>query len=279
MGLYRAATFITILVILCAPSLAYAQDGDDPPAIPAFGDLPAIVAPLSLTMPWQCGDCSPTSASLQPIQEEFNWLDPLSGFKWLGAQLWNRVALPVICWLLAALQAILNAASWAINNVFVAALNFIFRFFLFLILVVRSTFLHAWAFIGWVRLLLWDVWGWLVQFPEYVWAWLRLAREMLTLLGLFLVELGRMILSAAQALLYMLSMLINLLGALVLGVFQAETPEQLTGIENNIFYQMFVGTLQGIADSKLWWGWYGFIALIYARFALWIVDESGRLNQ
>lgn len=281
MDIYRTPIFITLLILLAIPSLAHAQETEPPQpptSVPAFQSIPPLIGPVSLSLPWQCGSCAPGAASLQPIEAELDWKNPFSGWSWLGAQLWNRVALPIICWMLAALQALLNAAAWAINMVFVGGVNFVWRLLVYMVYMARGTFYNFWWWVGWIRSLLWEVWRWLVQFPEYIMAWIRLAGELLGLLGELLLELGRMIISAAQALLYLLAMLVNIAGALVTAIISAEPPPQLDGIANNIFLVMFVDTIRGIADSKLWWAWQAFIALTYGRFGLWLLNETSQVN-
>lgn len=75
--------------------------------VPALATLPDLFTPnVALVAPWTCGECALAGrqqAALDPLPEPTNL-----SIEWLGAQLWNRITRPMICWLIALFQTGLN---------------------------------------------------------------------------------------------------------------------------------------------------------------------------
>lgn len=281
--MHRAAVAFILVILLMAPAPALAQG-----ATPSFEQISGILGPVRLLSPWQCGACVAGQAALErwpdpapPVSGGIFDLqiNPLYPFQWLAVQLWNNAAYPIICWMLAALQALLNALSIAINVVFVNGLNFLWRLLIALLLWLRDSFLALWSLASWGRGLLWDIWAWLLQLGLAVDAFVRVAGELLALLGGPLAALAGMIINAAQALLYLLGLFMALIPGLVTGVTNPVAPPQLALITDFFLFVWMIDTFRAIADSSLGWAWIAFIAITYLRFAMWLLDELATLNQ
>lgn len=280
MGLRCTAALALICWLWLLPGVSYAQSGDPPPPPieqpPTFESIPPLVAPVQLLLPWQCGTCA-GGGGLQPLTvPEPVWHDMGSWFNWLGAQLWNRVALPVICWMLAIAQAVLNAVATALNLFFLPLLNGLWRLLILGVLYARAMFYRLWDAFEWLRAFLWDFWGSVAGIGVLVRGLGELAGQLLSLLADLLSQLTAVLIAGFQAFAYLLGLFFTLIPGMVIAVMApGEPPVQFT---NNILVLMFRDTLQAVADSKLGWAWLAFVALVYARFGLWIVDELGQVN-
>lgn len=246
---------------------------------PSLESIADIISPITLLMPWSCGLCvvgqSPIELLAYPAPA---LLDVLYPFKWLGVWLWNEIARPVICWLLAIAQALLNGIATAFNAVLVAGVNLIWRLFVLLLLWFRDSFLALWLLLADLRLQLYGL-----QLPDLGGALGDLAAFVAgagELIMLVLVELGELALGLAEGLLYLAGLFFALGPALVEAIGpDVEPPPQLVGISSNVFFSMFVDVFRAIADSSLGWAWVAFVGLVYLRFVQWLLAELSKLNQ
>ena len=246
----------------------------------ALETIAPIVGPVQLHLPWACGHCETEGVTELVEREEptFNPLNPGYWFEWGAVQLWNVVALPIICWILAIAQGVLNALAWFVNTVLVPGLNDLWRILVASLLWSRDAFLALWSLLEWVRGALWDMYGAILPVPDLL---LTLSSLMVALfINLFglIPALVDLILSVAQVLLYLVSLFFALVPGLVLEASNPTAPPQVAAMSTNLFFDMFISVFEGIASSQLAWVWTAFIALCYLRFILWLIDELAQLN-
>jgi cell wall-associated NlpC family hydrolase len=255
--------------------------GTVPPGLdlgPSLEDLPALLDYVTLSLPWQCEDCTLDQQLIEPLPDpEVQWYDLGSWMNWLGTQLWNRVAYPIICWMLSTAQAVLDAVQ-PFANALIDGINAAWRLGLFGVLYAREMFLAGFGKLADLRLYVWMAYGAALQLQEQFTSWLQIAQELINLAGEALIALVNMLIGAAQALAYFAALFFTLIPALVSAVFNPQTPQQYTEITNFFLFVWFIQTLQAIADSKLGWAWIAFIALFYGRFILWFLEEASELN-
>lgn len=248
--------------------------------IPDLEEIPALLTSIALVLPWHCQVCSDdgSTPSLVPLDDpEVSWYDVGSWFNWLAVQLWNRVALPIICWLLAMAQGVLNALSDAFSTL-IAGINAFWRLGVRFIIWLRQVFLTAWDAVLWFRALAWQGWGWFATIPAVTLALLTILGQFAALGVVLVGQLVSMVLGIAQALVYLVALIMALVPALISAVMNPVAPSQLAAIANFFLLVWMREILQAIADSALGWVWAAFIALFYARFILWLVDEMSNLN-
>ena len=158
---------------------------------------------------------------------------------------------------------------------FVAGVNGLWRLLWFALLWAADTLNSIWAQLGALRMAAWSAW---LQLGQQLQLLLATIRQLLDLVGALLNQLAALIMAIVQALLYMLALFFTLVPALFEAIINPTTPQQLSDITNFFLLTWLRETLQAIADSKLGWAWIVFIALFYARFALWLIDEAADLN-
>ena len=246
----------------------------------ALETIAPVVGPVQLTLPWSCGHCETDGVTELVARDEptFNPLNPGYWFEWLGVQLWNVAALPIICWLLAIAQGVLTALAWFINTVLVVGINDVWRILVASLLWSRDAFLALWSVLAWLRGTLWNMYGAILPLPDLL---LTLSSLIVALFGtLFglLPALVALVVSVAHALLYLVSLFVALVPGLVLEASNPTAPPQVAAMSTNLFFDMFISVFEGIATSRLGWVWMAFIALCYLRFTLWLVDELAQLN-
>ena len=235
---------------------------------------------VSLGLPWACGACAGEQTALVPEPEpEISWHDLGTWIQWLGVQLWNRAALPIICWMLTIASGLLQAAETAINVVFVAGINSLWRILVVQLLNLRDMFYAAWSMLEGLRLTIWNVNGTIQQtgiqlqnLIQFVLALFDFVRSMFLIFTQLLTDLS-------QILGYFLALFLGTIPAVVTGVANPVQPPQVAILTNNFLFQALRDTLQAFADSKLGWVWLSLIALFYVRFAMWLVDEFSEVNQ
>ncbi|MEM8535535.1 MAG: NlpC/P60 family protein [Chloroflexota bacterium] len=250
-----------------------------PDASIALETIAPIVGPVQLILPWGCGHCVEGVTELVEREEPtFNPLNPGYWFEWLGVQLWNVAALPIICWLLAIAQGVLNALAWFINTVLVPGLNGVWRILVASLLWSRDAFLALWSVLEWLRGTLWNMYGAILPVPDLLLTLGSLIVALFVSLFGLIPVLVELVLSVAQALLYLVSLFFALVPGLVLEASNPTAPPQVAAMRTNLFFDMFISVFEGIASSQLAWVWTAFIALCYLRFTLWLVDELGQLN-
>ena len=246
----------------------------------ALEHIAPIVNPVQLQLGWQCGYCETDGVTelTQWDDPVFDILNPGYWFQWLSVQIWNHAAYPIICWMLNIAQAGLNALSVITNTVLITAINSFWRLFVRFVLWLRDIVLTSFALFESVRLMLWQVVGLVQSIPTL----LATTRTLFIDLFLFLDELLHIaltfLIAFVQPFLYLLALFFSLIPGLVVAAAHPDVPPQIANLTNNVLFQMFIETFQAIADSKLGWAWIAFIAIMYARFALWLLDESAQLN-
>jgi len=252
------------------------------PLLPGAGDMPqlesipALLAPVQLRIPWVCGSCTDDPGALQPTPvPDVSWFDLGSWFPWLLAQLWNTIALPIICWMIAIATAAAALAQLVVNAVLVAGVNGLWRLLWLMLLWAADTISSIWVQLDALRLVAWMAW---LQFGQQLQLLLATIHELLDLIGALIEQLAVLIMAIAQALLYIAALFFTLVPALFSAISNPSTPQPLADIANYFLLIWLRETLQAIADSKLGWAWIAFIALFYARFALWLIDEAAELN-
>jgi hypothetical protein len=258
-------------------------DPDQPRTLEAIS---GIVAPVRLVAPYECAECGGEAANvLQPLPEEEisllrleHWSDLGVHIDWLAIQLWNRVTLPVICWLLVVLQALLNAYSTMLN-VWGAAINDLWRLLVSWLLWMESAYTGLWAGVESLRDITWEQVAQLAQFEQYWLATLEALQGLLDLERTLVQTYIEMAFTPIEAMRYLVALLVESVPGMTAVIQDPESykPAPLAGIEGNIFYQMFVGSIDGFADSVGWW-WTLFIAFYYTMFIWRAIDEAKELN-
>lgn len=240
------------------------------PVVPALGDLPDLIPPtVVLRAPWTCGECAlggREQALVPPLAEPQSHT-----IQWLGAQLWNRITRPLICWLLAMMQAGLNIYANTMNQYWLPAFNDGYRL-LYQGRMWQASAVHAvWHLGEDIRAGIWSIGG-------------RASvamRDAITI-GESLDDLGRAILQAwvavfsgaLQPLRYLATLYLTVVGELisVLGDLESYRPPQLDALNNFWLFAAVVGALRGIHESQLGWWLTAEIALFYLGTALYILD-------
>jgi hypothetical protein len=197
---------------------------------------------------------------------------------WLGVQLWNRVAYPIVCWMITIAQAVLTAIAVAINAVFVAGINAAWRMLLLGLISAWYGALSFWAALEWFRSLLWQLWLSGLDLSAGVRTALIFIQQLAALAVLILEQLVALLISASSALSYLLGLFFALIPGLVVVVADPTAPPQVAELSNNWFFLFVVDLLRGYADSNLGWSFYAFIAIMYARFGLWLLEELAHSN-
>jgi hypothetical protein len=237
-----------------------------------------ILGPISLELPWACGSCG-GQAEIETLEYPAFGPDPLYPFKWFGVWLWNEVFRSLICWLLAIAQAMLNAAAYAINTVYVAGINLVWRLAVLALLWIRDMFLSIWVFVGWLRLMLWQLYGSLLGVIDQI----GVVIEWLEIIGAFITNviaaIADLVIALAQGIAYFIGLFMAIVPGMVLAVFDPTAPPELAEAQQFFLFQWLIDILQAFADSKLWWAWMSFVAITYLRFGLWLLDEIATMNQ
>jgi hypothetical protein len=258
-------------------------DPDQPRTLEAIS---GIVGPVQLVAPYECSECNGGAENvLQPLPEEEitllrieHWSDLGLHIDWLAVVLWNRVTLPIICWLLVVLQALLNAYSTMLNT-WGAAINDLWRLLVSWLLWMMSAYTGLWAGVESLRDITWELVAQLVQFEQYWLATLRALQALIDLVASLTWTYVEMAYTPIAAMRYMVALLVESVPGMTAVIQDPESyiPDQLAGIEGNMFYQMFVGSIDGFADSVGWW-WTLFIAFYYTMFIWRTVEEAKELN-
>jgi len=240
------------------------------PAVPALADLPDLIPPtVVLRAPWTCGECAPGGRELALVPPLAEPQDHT--IEWLGAQLWNRVTRPLICWLLAMFQAGLNTYAGVMNNYWLPAINDGYR------LVYQGRMWQASAVHA--------VWHLGEDIRAGVWSsagqGIASAGQALAL-GETFHELGRTLLQAwvavfagaIQPLRYLATLYLAAIPEIVrvLADLEAYRPPQLMLLNDFWLFAAVVGTLRGIQESQIGWWLTAEIALFYLGTALYILD-------
>lgn len=234
-------------------------------------DLPDLVlANVALVSPWHCGACEATgssSAGLQPLPEPST-----VNLEWLGAQLWNRVSLPVLCWNLAIFQAGLNIYAATLNTIWLPAFNELWRLIYGLFFWLTSAF-SAWWYLGEdLRYQVWMVNSTLAGMSSGALASTASAGDGLA----EALEAWALVFAAGlQTWGYLVNLYVSSASAVfvVMGDLTNHRPAQLVAIENVWLFAALKGVIRGIWESQLGWWVAAQIGLLYLATVLHVFDE------
>lgn len=247
----------------------------DPGMTPAIEAIANILPPIELLLPYSCGNCIGGQQPLTRLQYPAPSFSPIYPFQWLGVWMYNELFYPLICWLLTIAQGLLNGIATAFNAVLVNGVNLFWRLGILALLWFKEVSLAFWSAIGDMRLMLYELAaGGLVGLGELG----AILGELAELARLALVELGRLLISAAQGLGYLLGLFMAIIPGLVVAVFNPTEPPQLAQVESFFLFQWFIDIPRAIADSSLGWVWVAFVGVIYLKFVFWLLDELKELN-
>lgn len=276
MDLHKSALAILLLLALLWPGVASAHSQQ---TTPTYEELPALLAPVVLLLPWQCNACAEGVSAVDPIQEpEVSWADLGSWINWLAVQLWNRVAYPIICWSLNIAQGVLSALQTAINTVFVAGINGLWRLFLFVLILAWQAIIAGWLKLSDAQLALWAIIGSVQGLGVYLDTLTRFVQDALNLAGEILAQLGELLIALGSLVAYLFGIFFAIIPGIVTAVTTPTTPTEVGNLATNWFFIFFVDTIRGYADSDLGWSWYAIVAFLYAKFGLWVLDELSTAN-
>ncbi len=258
------------------PGTPSTRSAGSSPSIEAIAD---ILPPIALQLPWACGTCATGQADLAALPFPDWSVSLLYPFQWFGVWLYNSLFLPLICWMLAIAQALLNALAYAFNGVLVAGVNLFWRLGVLALLWLRDMFLASWSFVGWLRLMLWSMYGAMLKLGDDLAQFAMLTDAVAVLVNQFFSDLGLLVVNIAQVLWYFVGLFMTLIPGTVTAVFSPTTPPELTSIQTFFIFQWIIDFLRAFADSKLGWVWVSFVGIVYLRFILWLLDELSTLNQ
>jgi len=255
--------------------------GAGSPETPLGEQIPDLVTPVQLVLPWVDPDTG-TIIGLAPIDAPApgyeRWYDLGAWFVWLAAQLWNLLGMQLTIWQLTAAQGVLNIAQGVINLFVVPAINAVWHIYIKVVLWFNGFLLAMWLLFESVRLLLWNIWSGFAQLYVQLGAYLDLVQFLIRFLADLLGYFLDIVTAIIQIIEYIIGFLFTLLPAMFTALSNPLIPPELEGITENILFVMFSDTVRAIADSKIGWVWYAFIAFYYLRFVLWVIDESSDLN-
>lgn len=247
-------------------------------------EINGIVAPVRLVAPYECSSCGGEATNvLQPLDDDLlrrssHWSDFGVHIDWLAVQLWNRITLPLVCWLLVALQSLLNAYSVMLNT-WGEAINQIWRLLVLWFLSSRSSLEHVWLLLEELRDIAWQQQALLWQFESYMRSLLDAMQKLINLLSDLTLVYVNLAATPISALKYVVALFVGTVPGMLL-VFQdpgAYEPAPLATIGGNPIFQMFTGAVDGVADTAGWW-WSLFIALYYGFFLWLFIGEAKRMN-
>ena len=246
---------------------------------PAIESIANILSPVSLPLPWSCASCAVGQSTIELLPYPDFGLDVLYPFKWLGVWIWNEVFRNLICWMLAITQALLNALALVVNSVIIAGINLLWSIAILLLLWLRDMFLSLWGVVGWMRIAVWDLFMQTMAIGDMVqrlWSTVAEVRRLATeVLG----HLTQLIMNTGQSLGYIAGLFMSIVPGLLTGIANPQAPPQLAQAQSFFLFQWMIDIPRAIADSSLGWAWYGFVAVIYIHFIMWLLDEMSTLNQ
>lgn len=242
---------------------------------PQLLDLPDLVlANVALVAPWHCGICNVSGSSeagLQPLPEPST-----VGTEWLGAQLWNRVSLPVLCWNLAIFQAGLNIYAATLNGVWIPAFNQIFRLLYGLFFWLTSAY-QAWWYLG--EDIRYQIWNVNATLASQAGATLASTASVGDTLVEALDAWALVFEAGIETWSYFVSMYVGAASAMVnvLVELDQHRPAQLVALDDYWLFAAFKGSIRGFYESQLGWWLLAQVGLLYLATALHVVDQAGEV--
>ena len=245
------------------------------PPVPSLVELPdLLLANVALVAPWTCGECAlggRQQAALQALPEPDTY-----NLERLGAQLWNRITRPILCWLLVMFQAGLNVYAGTLNTIAIPAFNQLYRLLYGLFFWLTSALL-AWWYMGEdIRTQLWQLNGAMVlqtnALTHLTLASGASASELTTAVLAAWVSVAT---GALQPWRYLLTLYLGTV-PMVITVLTHLTdyrPAQLVKLADFWLFAAVVGSIRGLTESKLAWWVNAQVGLFYVGIVLYLVDE------
>lgn len=245
------------------------------PPVPTLLELPdLIIANVALLAPWTCGECALVGrqqAALQALPEPATY-----NLEWLGAQLWNRITRPLLCWLLGMFQAGLNVYAGTLNTLFIPAVNQFYRLLYGLFFWLTSALVAWWYMAEDIRAQLSGINGAMVTqtnaLTHLTFASGTATSELTiaTLAAWLSVFTG-----ALQPWRYLLTLWMGTvpLVVTVLTHLADYRPPQLVALADFWMFAAVVGSIRGLTESKLAWWVNAQVGLFYVGIVLYLVDE------
>ena len=236
-----------------------------------------IVGEIRLFLPWSCGICEAGQQFIERREEPTSGgsLDVLYPFRWLAVTAWNDLVRPIICWMIAIGQAFLDAISAALNAIFVTAINAVWRMFVLLMLWIQASAEFLILIASDLRIWIYSIFLWVTTVSISVEQFFAL----LDAINQILMEMWRLIVALSDLIVYVFGYMFFLISAVVVGIDSASLPPQYAAIQNNFLWHMLNEMLRGIIDSKVGWAYVVFCGAIWIKFAKWILEELGEMNQ
>ncbi len=286
MAIHRTTIAVFVIgLLLCLPLRASAAPAAAPlPVLQAQADqpqnqpIPGLLGPVRLVLPW----VDPNTGEIigfRPLPSPtVAWYDVGSWINWLGVQLWNRIACPVIVWTIGIVQGSLNLLQTVINLLLVPGVNAVWRLYVRVILWINLGLSAVWSLIETVRRYVWQGWRALEHMYLQLGALIDLARGLVGVLADVLSLIGTGFLAVMQIIGYVLGFVLAAVPVLFDAIANPVEPKEVSIIKESIIFQLFLAVVNGFVDSKLGWAWYAFIGISYIKFVKWIVVEAGSLN-
>lgn len=265
----RTITLLLIAALLATPAPAAAQEPPipQPPPTLAWDAIPDIIGGVSIAVP-QCPSALNPTAPPDP-----DWWNVGSVLAWLGGWIGAYTQL-AICWVLYALQHLINALAWLIHTV-IGGINDMWRTLVYFWLQMRTWLLGAvWWFVEIVRS--WWMTVALVWWPAIDWL-IDAAQQGLAQLMDLLRSIADLVVSISQIIVGALGWVAGLVTPALLVLFAAlgwvpgdvGTPPQLDVSER--YYCAARGALAGAVESPYtsWMYWLA-VAMSYATFVVWV---------
>ena len=253
------------------------------PHVPTLLELPdLILSNVSLISPWTCGDCALAGrqqAALPALPEPDS-----RTIEWLGAQLWNRITRPLLCWNMAMFQSGLNVYASTLNTLWIPSLNQGYRLLFGLFFWLTSAFLSLWDLGEELRQQLWSInaalltqaGGVAVAVEDLssglVGAWAGVFSAALQPWR-YLVSLYMGIVTVMADMMYALTHTVNMQGD-PLGEYR---PPQLIALDTYWLFAATKGALRGLYESQLGWWLVAQISMFYLATAMYVIDQTSEV--
>jgi hypothetical protein len=245
------------------------------PNVPALLDLPDLIpSNVALVLPWTCGDCAVAGrqqAALAALPEPTT-----INIEWLGAQLWNRITRPLVCWLLAITQAVLNLYAATLNQLWIPALNTFFRLIYALFFWLTSAYATGWQLGEDMRSILWQINGHMATLA------LGAVSTVATDADLANAVLRAWV-SVFTGALYPWTYFIRIYvssASQILDIFthlSDHIPDQLAAVAGVWLFAALKGVLRGFYESQLGWWLTAQIGLFALATGLYVLDEAAEV--
>jgi hypothetical protein len=241
-----------------------------PASSPDLEAIPDLLGYVAFVIP-QCGDCgngqTGQPALVHQPPPETVWYDLGSVIQWLAWSIEDTM-IDVLCWLVSLLQLLVNIVA-QIANVFITAINQVWKFLIFAWLTVRAMFYAAWGGFEQVRDFFQQVVPFLMLAAAWLQALLSLLLSALQLAGQALTLLVQLALALLGLLGWIGGLALGLISAISVGLGATTTPAPLAAT-NHVVYGMVRGSLEALHDSQLGWMLYLGYGLAYIGFVVWL---------